>query len=135
LLLVPFGYLGAETVNDASNVEPGTYAAVAEYLEDTGQDRGRTLAWGHTGVVQAYLPEARFTRPEGNQTQGIKVVIVDSSVSRRSPDPLVESYLETNRDQFKLAYTALDRDDRVELSNFEGEIKVYTRKHDERRDL
>jgi 4-amino-4-deoxy-L-arabinose transferase-like glycosyltransferase len=129
LLLVPFGYLGAQTVKAASHVETGTYAAVAEYLEDTGQDRGRILVWGHTGVAQAYLPEARITRPKGNQPRGIRGVIVDRSVSRRSPDPLVESYLETNRNKFKLAYTAVDRSDRVELNNFEGDLKVYTRKH------
>ena len=129
LLLLPFGYLGVETVRAASHVESGTYAAVAEYLEDTGQDRGRILVWGHIGVAQAYLPEARFTRPESNRRNGFKVVIVDSSISRRSPDPLVESYLETNRNKFKLAYTAVDREDRVELSNFEGDIKVYTCKH------
>jgi len=129
LLLTPFGYLGVQTVGAASHVEPGTYAAVAEYLEDSGQARGPMAVWGHTGVAQAYLPEARIIRPEGNQERGIEVVIVDSSVSRRSPDPLVESYLETNRNEFQLAYTAIDRNDRVELSNFEGDIKVYTRKH------
>ena len=57
------------------------------------------------------------------------MVIVDSSVSRRSPDPLVESYLETNRNKLKLVYAAVDRDERVELANFEGDIEVYTRKH------
>jgi len=134
LLLAPFGYLGVESVKAASHVESGTYAAVAEYLEDTGQDRGRLLVWGHTGVAQAYLPEATITRPKGNQRKRIEVVIVDSSVSRRAPDPLVENYLETNRNRFKLAYMAVDRDDRVELSNFEGDVKVYTRKHYERTD-
>jgi hypothetical protein len=129
LLLVPFGHLGVETVRAARHLESGTYAAVAEYLEDTGQDRGRILVWGHTGVAQAYLPEAQINRPEGNRRKGIRVVIVDSSVSRRSPDPLVESYLETNRNELKLAYTAVDRDDGVELANFEGDIEVYTRKH------
>ena len=129
LLLIPFGYLGVQVVKAASQVEPGTYAAVAEYLEDSDQDRGPVAVWGHTGLAQAYLPEAPIMRPEGNQKERIKVVIVDSSVSRRSPDPLVESYLETNKNKFELAYTAIDRDDRVELSNFEGDIKVYTRKH------
>lgn len=132
-LLVPFGHLGVQTVTAVSHVERGTYAAVAEYLEDTGQDQGRILVWGHQGVAQAYLPEARITRRKGNPRQGIKVVIVDSSVSRRSPDPLVESYLKSNRSKFKLAYTAADRDDRVELDNFEGAIKVYTRRHDKGR--
>jgi 4-amino-4-deoxy-L-arabinose transferase-like glycosyltransferase len=128
LLLVPFGYLGVETVKAVSHVQPGAYAAVAEYLEDTGQDRGPILVWGHVGVAKAYLPDVRIARSRGIQTNRIKVVIVDSSVSRRSPDPLVESYLETNRNEFKLAYTAVDKDDKVELDNFEGDIEVYTRK-------
>ena len=134
LLLVPFGYLGVQTVKAASHVESGTYSAVAAYLEDTRQDRARMLVWGHIGVARAYLPEARITTSEGNQPKAIKVVIIDSSVSRRSPDPLVEGYLEANRNMFKLAYTAVDPEDRVELDNFEGAIKVYTRKYDERRD-
>jgi len=73
-------------------------------------------------------------RPKGNQRNRINVVIVDSSVSRRAPGPLVENYLEVNKNSFKLAYTAVDRDDRVELNTFVVNIKVYTRKHQEPRD-
>jgi hypothetical protein len=78
-------------------------------------------------VVKGYLPEARLAGPNAPRRNRIRVVIVDSSASRRCPNPLVEEYLRDHGNEFELTYTAVDKDDRVELPSLEGDIKVYTR--------
>jgi hypothetical protein len=118
LLLAPFVYLGIHTVQAVSQVQPGPKAAVAEYLKDTGHDKGPILVWGHRGVVSAYLPEARVinaSRWPGDEE--IEAVIVDVNVAKRRPSPEVEEYLAENGDEFPLTYTG-------------GPIEVYTRKPD-----
>ena len=130
LLLVPFVYLGAQTVQAVSQTQAGPYSTVAEHLEYTGHDRGPILVWGTGGAIQSYLPEARVLRkPEDAQGEDIDAVIVDSDVSERKPNRPVESYLANNKDKFELTYTAVE-EDKNEPSNSVDEIAVYTRKPD-----
>jgi hypothetical protein len=118
LLLVPFAYLGVQTLQAVNQVQPGPYAAVAQHLEETGHDRGPILVWGTGGAIKQYLPEARvLKKPEDAQGEEIEAVIVDISVSERKPNRSVESYLVTNKDEFEPSTPA-------------GDIEVYTRKLD-----
>ena len=125
LLLAPFVYLGVHTVQAVSQVQPGQYAAAAEYLKDTSHDKGPTLVWGQDAVVQAYLPKARVINfssfserwPRDAPEEEIEVVIVDVEFSRRQPSPQIEEYLAKNRDALPLAYTTNEKN-----------IEVYARK-------
>jgi 4-amino-4-deoxy-L-arabinose transferase-like glycosyltransferase len=116
LLLAPFVYLGVHTVQAVSQVQPGPKAAVAEYLKDTGHDKGPVLVWGSGGLIKEYLPEARvIKKPEDAQGEEIEAVIVDRSAAKRKPNRAVESYLANNSDRF-------------ESSEPVDKLKVYTRK-------
>ncbi len=116
LLLAPFAYLGVQTLQAVSQVQPGVYAAVAEHLEDTGYDRGPVLVRGTGGVLKSYLPEAQVLRkPEEVQGEEIEAVIVDISVSERKPNRSVEDYLASKKDEF-------------EHSESVGDVEIYTRK-------
>ena len=127
LLLAPFIYLGAETVKEVSELQPGPYAAAAEYLEYTGHEKSPILVWGHGSVVQAYLPEARViydsehTRIENLATQHpeeeIEAVIVDTNATKRKPRPEIEEYLAKNGDELPLTYTS-------------KRLEIYTHKPD-----
>ncbi len=131
LLLVPFAYLGVDSVQAISQVQPGPRSAVAEHLEDTGHDKGLILVSGTGGVIQSYLPEAQVLNdPEDAQGEEIEAVVVDSNTSERKPNRSVESYLASNKDRFELTYTAVKKD-KNEPSKSVGEIEVYTRKPDE----
>jgi 4-amino-4-deoxy-L-arabinose transferase-like glycosyltransferase len=116
LLLAPFVYLGIQTVQAVSQVQPGPKVAVAEYLKGTGHDQGPILVWGSGGLIKEYLPEARLLKkPEDAQGEEIEAVIVDKNTAKRKPNRSVESYLATNRDRF-------------ESSNPVDDLDVYTRK-------
>ena len=116
LLLAPFAYLGIQTLQAVSQVQPGVYAAVAEHLKDTDHDQGPILVRGTGGVLKSYLPKAQVLRkPDEAQGQEIEAVIVDISVSERKPNRSVENYLETNKDEF-------------EHSESVGDVEVYIRK-------
>ena len=125
LLLAPFIYLGAQAIQAVSQVQPGQYAAAAEYLKDTSHDKGPTLVWGQDAVVQAYLPKASVINfssfserwPRDAPEEEIEVVIVDVEFSRRQPSPQIEEYLAKNRDALPLAYTTNEKN-----------IEVYARK-------
>ena len=116
LLLAPFAYLGIQTLQAVSQVQPGVYAAVAEHLKDTDHDQGPILVRGTGGVLKSYLPKAQVLRkPDEAQGQEIEAVIVDISVSERKPNRSVENYLATNKDEF-------------EHSESVGDVEVYIRK-------
>ncbi len=133
LLLAPFAYLGLQTVQSVSQVQPGSSTVVAEYLEDTGHERGPILA--PSGRLKEYLPEARvLDKPEDAQGEEIEAVIVDSD-SYRPRHEAARNYLETNRDEFELGQT-ISKKNRGRLglgppSEEEGGyVEVYTRKPD-----
>ncbi len=129
-LLAPFFYLGIQTLQAVSQIQPGPHSAVAEHLKETGHDRGPILVRGTGGVIQSYLPESQVLRkPDDAQGAEIEAVIVDSNTSERKPNRSVESYLADNQDKFELTYTAVKRD-KSEPSNSTGEIAVYTRTPD-----
>ena len=128
LLLAPFAYLGIQTLQAVSQVQPGPNAAVAEHLKDTDHDGGPILVQG--GRLREHLPEARiFDKPEEAQEEEIDAVILDSE-SYRPRHEATGQYLVTNRDKFELSYT-IEKENRgrFELNPSEGgEIEVYTRK-------
>lgn len=133
LLLVPFAYLGLQTVLSVSHVQPGSSTVVAQYLRDTGHDRGPILA--PSGRLQEYLPEGVvLDKPEDAQGEEIEAVIVDSE-SYRPRHEATRNYLETNRDEFELGQTISKKNTgRLGLAPpSEGEggyVEVYTRKPD-----
>jgi 4-amino-4-deoxy-L-arabinose transferase-like glycosyltransferase len=118
LLLVPFAYLGVQTLQAVSQIHPGSSAVVAEHLKDTGHDRGLVLIQG--GRIKEYLPDARvINRPKDAQGEEIEVVIIDRDSSNRTKPrhEATRTYLETNRDEFELSKTT-------------GDLEVYTRTSD-----
>jgi 4-amino-4-deoxy-L-arabinose transferase-like glycosyltransferase len=119
LLLVPFAYLGVQTLQTVSQIQPGSDQVIAEYLKDTGHDRGTVLIQG--GRIKEYLPEARvINRPKDVQGEEIEVVIISDNPSKdtRPRHEATRNYLETNRDEFELSYTSDDKE-------------VYVRKSDD----
>jgi len=136
LLLLPFCYLGFQTIQATSHLQPGPYRTATEYLKDTGHDRGMVLVRGIDRVVSADLPEAKTITsvPEdAQQRERIEAVIVSKKeVSRRKPDPELEEYLETNKDELKHAYTAkgLSKNDKYAPPISKTDLKIYTRKRD-----
>ena len=119
LLLVPFAYLGVQTLQAVSQIQPGSDAKIAEHLKDTGHDRGTVLIQG--GRIKEYLPEARvINRPKDAQGEEIEVVIIrgNSSNDTRPRHEATRNYLETNKDEFELSYTSDDKE-------------VYVRKSDD----
>jgi 4-amino-4-deoxy-L-arabinose transferase-like glycosyltransferase len=130
LLLAPFAYLGVETVQAVSEVQPGPNAAVAEYLKDTGHDRGPILVQG--GRIKEYLPKAQvFDKPKDAQGEEIEAVIMDSD-SYKPRHEATTDYLAANRAKFELSYTTSKKNrDRFRLNPSKGgDIEVYTRKPD-----
>jgi 4-amino-4-deoxy-L-arabinose transferase-like glycosyltransferase len=121
LLLVPFAYLGLQTVQTVSQVQPGSSTVVAEYLKDTGHDRDPILA--PSGRLKEYLPEALvLDKPEEAQGEEIEAVIIDSD-SYRPRHEEAKNYLATNRDKFELSYTTTKKGG--------GNVEVYIRKSDD----
>jgi 4-amino-4-deoxy-L-arabinose transferase-like glycosyltransferase len=116
LLLAPFIYLGTEAVQTVGQIQTGPNATVAEYLNDTGHNRGTILIQG--GRIKEYLPdEARvLDKPEDAQGEEIEVVIINSD-SYRPRHAATRDYLETNMEEFEHSYSVDD-------------IEVYTRKPD-----
>ena len=57
-------------------------------------------------------------------------MIVSRKFSKGNPDPGVEEYLETNKDELEHAYTAkgLSKKDRFAPPISKGDLKIYTRK-------
>jgi 4-amino-4-deoxy-L-arabinose transferase-like glycosyltransferase len=115
LLLAPFVYLGAEALQSVSKTQTGPNAAVAQYLKDTGHDRGTMLV--HSGRIREYLPEEAQVLDkveDAQEGEEIEVVIINRD-SYRPRQAAITDYLETNRDQFEHGYTR-------------GDLEVYTRK-------
>ena len=116
LLLAPFVYLGAQAVQSVSHTQTGPNADVAQYLKDTGHDRGTMLV--HSGRIKEYLPEEDRVHDKVEDAQGkeIEVVIINRN-SYRPRQAKITDYLESNRDRFEHSYTR-------------GNTEVYTRKPD-----
>jgi len=116
LLLAPFVYLGAQAVQSVSQKQTGPNLAVAQYLKDTGHDRGTMLV--HSARIKEYLPEEDRVLDKVEDAQGkeIEVVIINRN-SSKPRQAAITDYLESNRDQFEHSYTR-------------GNMDVYTRKPD-----
>ena len=130
LLLAPFAYLGIQTLQAVSQVQPGPNAAVAQHLRATAHNEGPILVQG--GRLREHVPEARILdKPEEAQEEEIDAVILDSE-SYRPRHEATGKYLATNSNKFELSYT-IEKENRgrFELNPSEGgEIEVYTRKPD-----
>jgi 4-amino-4-deoxy-L-arabinose transferase-like glycosyltransferase len=113
-LLAPFVYLGAQAVQSVSHTQTGPNADVAQYLKDTGHDRGTMLV--HSGRIKEYLPEEDRVHDKVEDAQGkeIEVVIINRN-SYRPRQAKITDYLESNRDRFEHSYTR-------------GNMDVYTLK-------
>jgi len=71
LLFAPFAYLGYQTLQAVSQVQPGPYSVVAKHLEDTGHSQDPILVRG--GIYKEYLPEAQLLdKPEDAQGEEIE---------------------------------------------------------------
>lgn len=116
LLLAPFVYLGVQTVQDVSQVQPGPYTAAAEYLKDTGFDKGSILVWGAGPVVQATLPEAKVN-PRLALEEQIEVLFIETDFSSYVPNRQIERFLARNEDRFENTYS-------------NDGVAIYTRKPD-----
>src|SRR5215216_5183261 len=134
-LLLPFCYLGFQTIQATSHLQPGPYRTATEYLKDTGHDRGMVLVRGIDRVVSADLPEAKTITsvPEdAQQRERIEAVIEDIKFSKRNPDPGVKEYLETNQAKLDFAYkaTGLSKQDKFAPPISKTDIRIYARKPD-----
>src|SRR5829696_961317 len=116
LLVAPFVYLGAQAVQSVSQKQTGPNLAVAQYLKDTGHDRGTMLV--HSARIKEYLPEEDRVLDKVEDAQGkeVEVVIINRN-SYRPRQAKITDYLESNRDRFEHSYTR-------------GNTDVYTRKPD-----
>ena len=114
LLVAPFVYLGAQAVHSVSQKQTGPNLAVAQYLKDTGHDRGTMLV--HSARIKEYLPEEDRVLDKVEDAQGkeIEVVIINRN-SSKPRQAAITDYLESNRDRFEHSYTR-------------GNMDVYTRK-------
>ena len=135
MLLLPFCYLGFQTIQATSHLQPGPYRTATEYLKDTGRDRGTVLVWGIGRVIGADLPEAKIITsvPEdAQQREKIEAVIEDIKFSKGNPDPGVKEYLETNQAKFDFAYkaTGLSKQDKFAPPISKTDIRIYARKPD-----
>jgi hypothetical protein len=101
-------------VHSVSQKQTGPNLAVAQYLKDTGHDRGTMLV--HSARIKEYLPkEARvLDKVEDAQGKEVEVVIINRN-SYRPRQAKITDYLESNRDRFEHSYTR-------------GNMDVYTRK-------
>ena len=129
LLLAPFVYLGTQTVQAVSQIQPSTNIAIAQHLKDTGHDRGTILAQG--GMLEEHLPEARvLDKPEDAQGEEIEAVILNSE-SYRPRHEATRNYLAADRDEFELSYTITkETRGRFGFKFTEDDIEVYTRRPD-----
>ena len=129
LLLAPFVYLGTQTVQAVSQIQPSTNVAIAQHLKDTGHDRGTILDQG--GMLRDHLPEARvLDKPEDAQGEEIEAVILNSDSYRRRHEA-IRNYLAADRDEFELSYTISKKiRGRFGFKFSEDDIEVYTRKPD-----
>ena len=129
LLLAPFVYLGTQTVQAVSQIQPSTNVAIAQHLKDTGHDRGTILAQG--GMLGEHLPEARvLEKPEDAQGEEIEAVILNSDSYRRRHEA-TRNYLAADRDEFELSYTITkETRGRFGFKFTEDDIEVYIRKPD-----
>src|SRR5215216_2336771 len=114
LLVAPFVYLGAQAVQSVSQKQTGPNLAVAQYLKDTGHDRGTMLV--HSARIKEYLPEEDRVLDKVEDAQGkeVEVVIINRNSSKPRQAKITD-YLESNRDRFEHSYTR-------------GNTDVYTRK-------
>jgi hypothetical protein len=134
-LLLPFGYLGFQTIEATSHLQPGPYRAATEYLKDTEHDRGTVLVRGIDRVVSADLPEAKVITsvPEdAQQREKIDAVIEDIKFSKANPDPGVKEYLKTNQAKLDFAYKAkgLSKQDKFASPISKTDLRIYARKPD-----
>jgi hypothetical protein len=129
LLLAPFVYLGTQTVQAVSQIQPSTNVAIAQHLKDTGHDRGTILDQG--GTLREHLPEARvLEKPEDAQGEEVEAVILNSD-SYRPRHEAIRNYLEADRDEFELSYTTSKKiRGRFGFKFTEDNFEVYTRKPD-----
>ena len=129
LLLAPFVYLGTQTVQAVSQIQPSINVAIAQHLKDTGHDQGTILAQG--GMLGEHLPEARvLEKPEDAQGEEIEAVILNSDSYRRRHEA-TRNYLAADRDEFKLSYTTSKKiRGRFGFKFSEDDIEVYIRKPD-----
>ena len=129
LLLAPFVYLGTQTVQAVSQIQPSTNVAIAQHLKDTGHDRGTILEQG--GTLREHLPEARvLEKPEDAQGEEVEAVILNSD-SYRPRHEAIRNYLEADRDEFELSYTTSKKiRGRFGFKFTEDNFEVYTRKPD-----
>jgi 4-amino-4-deoxy-L-arabinose transferase-like glycosyltransferase len=129
LLLAPFVYLGIQSVQAVSQIQPSTNVAIAQHLKDTRHDRGTIL--DQAGMLREYLPEARvLDKPEDAQGEEIEAVILNSD-SYRPRHEATRNYLAADRDEFELSYTiSKETRGRFEFKFSEDDIEVYTRKPD-----
>ena len=116
LLVAPFVYLGAQAVHSVGQTHTGPNLAVAQYLKDTGHDRGTMLV--HSARIKEYLPEEDRVLDKVEDAQGkeIEVVIINRN-SSKPRQAAITDYLESNRERFEHSYTR-------------GNTEVYTRKPD-----
>jgi hypothetical protein len=126
LLLAPFVYLGTQTVQAVSQIQPSTNVAIAQHLKDTGHDRGTILAQG--GMLREHLPEARVVdKPEDARGEEIEAVILNSD-SYKARHEATRNYLAADRDDFELSYTISKQTrNRFGFKSTEDDIEVYTR--------
>ena len=129
LLLAPFVYLGTQTVQAVSQIQPSANVAIAQHLKDTGHDRGTILAQG--GMLREHLPEARVVdKPEDARGEEIEAVILNSD-SYKARHEATRNYLAADRDDFELSYTISKQTrNRFVFKSTEDNIEVYTRKPD-----
>src|ERR687889_2270296 len=127
LLLAPFVYLGTQTVQAVSQIQPSINVAIAQHLKDTGHDQGTILAQG--GMLGEHLPEARvLDKPEDAQGEEVEAVILNSD-SYRPRHEAIRNYLEADRDEFELSYTTSKKiRGRFGFKFTEDNFEVYTRK-------
>src|SRR5215211_1222215 len=120
MILAPFVYLGVESVQQPSRIQPSNYAKLADYLEDTQRDRDTILIWGNEGLLRGELPLAHIiTNPEDAQGEEIDDVIIDKKFSQQRPNPPVEDYIETNRSN-------LERIETIGEKRSKDNISIYS---------
>jgi hypothetical protein len=81
----------ADTVRTTATLQPGDYAAAAQFLHDQHLDRSTVLVQGYGNVARAYLPHAKLVnRPPGPAPA---VILVDSWIADRQRSGRLTRYI------------------------------------------